>query len=163
VTPGVLVVGYGNALRADDGIGPLVAERLAGDPRLAGATVLARHQLTPDLALDVSGASLVVFLDAALGPAPGTFVIEPPVPAAGPAATWSHHLDPGSLVALAAELYGRAPEAVVVRVGVGSLEAGEGLSPAVAAAVPGIADEVAGLVAARLRGAVDERGAAPRA
>ena len=32
----VLVVGYGNSLRSDDGVGPAVAARLAGDPRLAG-------------------------------------------------------------------------------------------------------------------------------
>ena len=31
-----LVIGYGNPLRSDDGVGWHVAERLADDPRLAG-------------------------------------------------------------------------------------------------------------------------------
>ena len=35
MTGGVLVVGYGNALRTDDGLGWHAAERLADDPRLA--------------------------------------------------------------------------------------------------------------------------------
>ena len=48
MTDGVLVVGYGNALRTDDGVGWHAAERLADDPRLADATVIAVHQLTPD-------------------------------------------------------------------------------------------------------------------
>ena len=34
---GVLVVGYGNSLRGDDGLGWHAALRLAADPRLAGA------------------------------------------------------------------------------------------------------------------------------
>ena len=60
----VLVIGYGNPLRGDDGAGWKAAELLAEDPRLAGAVVLARHQLTPELADDVSRASLVVLVDA---------------------------------------------------------------------------------------------------
>ena len=44
---GVLVVGYGNPLRGDDGFGCHAAALLAADPRLEEARVLARHQLTP--------------------------------------------------------------------------------------------------------------------
>ena len=68
---GVLVVGYGNPLRGDDGIGWHAARRLADDPRLAGARVLACHQLAPELAEDVSQASLVVLVDASVDGAPG--------------------------------------------------------------------------------------------
>jgi hydrogenase maturation protease len=67
---GVLVVGYGNSLRGDDGVGWHAAGRLAADPRLAGARVLARHQLTPELAVDVAQASLVVLVDAVAGAEP---------------------------------------------------------------------------------------------
>ena len=62
---GVLVVGYGNPLRSDDGIGWHAARLLATDPRLDRARVLTRHQLAPELAEDVSRASLVVLVDAA--------------------------------------------------------------------------------------------------
>lgn len=101
MTTGVLVVGYGNALRTDDGLGWHAAELLAEDPRLDGAAVLARHQLTPELALDVSRATLVVLVDASHGPSPGTFTIERVEPAGRTGTTWSHHLDPASLVGLA--------------------------------------------------------------
>ena len=52
----VLVIGYGNALRSDDGVGPAVASALSSDVRAFGLTVLQRHQLTPDLAPEFAAA-----------------------------------------------------------------------------------------------------------
>ena len=72
---GALVVGYGNSLRSDDGVGWHAAGLLATDPRLAGARVLARHQLVPELAVDVSRASLVVLVDAAADGDPGSLSV----------------------------------------------------------------------------------------
>ncbi len=143
-----LVIGYGNVLRTDDGIGWRVAERLAGDPRFEGVTVLQRHQLTPELALDVSRASLVAFVDAGVGGAPGSVAIEPIASAPG-ASAWTHRLDPSTLVALARALYGTAPDAYAVRVAVGSLDAGTTLTPVLDRALPQVVDAVAGLIAAR--------------
>ena len=37
MSAGVLVIGYGNGLRGDDGLGPEVVDALRADPRLAGA------------------------------------------------------------------------------------------------------------------------------
>ncbi len=152
MTGGILVIGYGNALRTDDGIGWHVAERLAGhlddDPRLAGTTVLRRHQLTPELALDVSQAAAVVLIDARDGAAAGSITVERVAPAPSGDSTWSHHLSPASLVALAMELYGKAPHVTLVGVGVAELEMGDRLSPALEAALPRVVDRVAPLVAA---------------
>lgn len=162
MTQGVLVVGYGNALRADDGLGWHVAERLADDPRLTGATVLRRHQLTPELALDISEATLVVLVDASHGPAAGTITVERLEPAVDPGpsgtsgsaapsgTTWSHHLTPATLVALARELYGRAPDVFVVGCGVASVEMGDELSPKIRDALPRVVDAVAELVASQV-------------
>lgn len=141
----VLVVGFGNPLRSDDGIGWHVAGRLASDPRLAGAEVLQRHQLTPELALDVSRADLVVLIDARAGPPAGAITTERVEPTGASGTAFSHHLGPAGLVALARELYGRAGEVHVVSVGVASLEVGEDLSPAVAGTVERVIDVVAGL------------------
>ena len=164
----VLVVGYGNALRTDDGVGWHAARLLAGDPRLADAVVVAEHQLTPELAFDLSLASLVILLDATTETAAGTvtvrWIAEPGAAAGGGAGTGagprgpgeaagvppgasSHHVDPELLLALARQLYGRAPRAVVVSVGVSELGLGEGLTSAVEAALPAVADIVARLVA----------------
>ncbi|HEX2755571.1 MAG TPA: hydrogenase maturation protease [Candidatus Limnocylindrales bacterium] len=144
----VLVIGYGNALRTDDGLGWHAAERLAADPRLAGATVLQRHQLTPELALDISRAAFVVFVDASRGPA-GALSVEPVEAATDATLSWSHHVDPSVLIALSRDLYSRAPDAVAVSVGVASDAAGDRLSPVVEAALPDVAATVARLVAER--------------
>jgi hydrogenase maturation protease len=145
VTVGTFVVGFGNALRTDDGVGWSAAERCATDPRLEGATVIARHQLTPELALDISRATCVVFIDASHGPPAGTFTIGRLDPAGSGGTLWSHHVSPTSLVQLALELYGRAPAVYLVSVGVKSMEPGNRLSPAVEAAIPRLVDAVVAL------------------
>jgi len=157
----VLVVGYGNTLRTDDGVGWHAARLLAGDPRLAGAVVVAEHQLTPELALDLSLASLVILLDASAETPAGTVTvrrltqpgglapsgeIRPGDPGGTPGPT-SHHVHPELLLALALELYGWAPEAVVVSVGIAETSPGERLTPSVEAALPAVADAVARRVA----------------
>jgi hydrogenase maturation protease len=155
---GVLVIGYGNALRTDDGAGWHAAGLLAADPRLAGAVVMARQQLTPELAVDLAAATLAILLDATTATPPGTVTARPlgqpgagpaglPGPAgAGPGPT-SHHVGPELLLALAGELYGSVPECFVVSVGVADMGPGETLTAGVAAALTSVADTVAGLVA----------------
>ena len=106
----VLVIGFGNPLRRDDGIGPAVAEALAG-LGLPGVRVRVVHQLTPELAADLSGVRLAVFVDAQLGGDPLTTtrltgdVAEP---------VMTHAVDPRTLLALARAVYGRGPEAWLV-------------------------------------------------
>jgi hydrogenase maturation protease len=142
----VLVVGYGNPLRSDDGVGPAVAERLAADPRMAGVDVRSEHQLTPELAADASGASLLVLVDAGAGEVPGEVTVRRLEPAAATGSAWTHHLDPSSLVGLARELWGSAPPVVLVSVGPASLEVGDTLSEAVAPAVARAAELVVAIV-----------------
>ena len=161
---GVLVIGYGNTLRSDDGVGWHAAVLLAADPRLAASSgpgdsralgpveVLARHQLTPELALDMSRASLVVLIDASADDPPGAVVVrsvaaEAQAGGGGPGAS-SHHVGPGELLAVALELYGAAPTAFIVRVGAAHMEVGESLSPEVAAALPAAVDAVVEIVLA---------------
>jgi hydrogenase maturation protease len=56
-----LVVGIGNALRGDDGVGIRVVESLSPDAR---AEMLAVHQLTPALVEQLARAGRVLFVDA---------------------------------------------------------------------------------------------------
>ena len=160
----VLVIGYGNALRTDDGVGWHAARLLAGDPRLVDVVVVAEHQLAPEPAFDLSLASLVVLLDASTETPAGAVTVRRLAAAGGGSAgggrggtgpggtrpspgASSHHVGPELLLALALELYGSAPEAVVVSVGVAEMGPGEALTPRVAAALPAVADVVARLVA----------------
>jgi hydrogenase maturation protease len=135
---GVLVVGYGSTLRSDDGIGWQVAARLADDPRLAGAEVLARHQLTPELAANVARASRVVLVDATSGGEPGSIRVRRVRPRRSAPASWSHHLDPEALAGLAEALYGAAPPVVLVEVAAASLAPGGNLSPPLERVVPDV-------------------------
>lgn len=153
MTGGVLVVGYGSTLRTDDGVGRLAAQRLVKDSRLDGATVIACHQLTPELALDLSRADFAVLIDASLSEAAGEFSIAPLSPPSGSpsgGSSGSHHVDAAELVALAGTLYGGAPEVVTVSIGASSFELGEELSPVVEAALPAIVEAVVELVTPRL-------------
>jgi hydrogenase maturation protease len=146
---GVLVVGYGNPLRGDDGIGWHAARLLADDPRLAGARVLACHQLAPELAEDVSQASLVVLVDAAAEGDPGSVAVRQIEPRPATPATWSHHLDPETLAGLAQTLYGAVPPIVLVSVAAATLAEDDGLSSALQQALPGVVETVAGVVSQR--------------
>jgi hydrogenase maturation protease len=146
VTAGVLIVGYGNPLRSDDGIGWHAARQLATDPRLEGAQVLAHHQLTPELAADISQASLVVLVDAAAEGDPGSVSVRQIEPRPATPATWSHHLDPETLAGLADALYGAVPPIVLVSVAAESFAEGDGLSSALQQTLPGVVETVARVV-----------------
>jgi hydrogenase maturation protease len=147
VTDRVLIVGYGNTLRSDDGLGWHAAERLADDPRFADVEVVQRHQLTPELALDISDAAVVVLIDASSELPPGELTVKRVERASGASNHWSHHLSPATLVSLSHELYGRASDVYIVSCGVQSVEMGDRLTPEVEAVLPKVIDAVAGLVA----------------
>jgi hydrogenase maturation protease len=142
---GVLIVGYGNPLRSDDGVGWHAARRLVGDPRLDGAEVITCQQLTPELAADVSGASLVVLVDASVnGGAPGSVAVRCIQPWGDPPPlAWSHHLDPAALAALADALYGTVPPIVLVSVAAESFAEGDSLSGPLQQALPEVVEVVA--------------------
>jgi hydrogenase maturation protease len=150
-----LVIGYGNSLRRDDGIGWHVARLVAADPAAAGVDVIAAHQLTPELAYDLHRASGVVLVDAVAGcrEPPGRCLVRrlgagptPVVPAQGTGPTsgtharggFSHHCAPETLAVLARELYGSVAPVTVVGVAVGSVDQGDTLTAQVASEVPTI-------------------------
>ena len=144
-----LVICYGNRLLGDDGVAWHVAERLAVDPRLTGVDVLTRHQLTPELAEDLSRASAVVLVDACASSPPGAVrrsTVE--APRSATPLRWSHELTPEALAGMAVSLFGAIPPIDVVSVGAASFAVGEHLSSAVETAVPAAVDEVAALVVA---------------
>jgi hydrogenase maturation protease len=159
-TSKVFVVGYGNPLRGDDGVGQEVAQVLSRQkshlPVLAGADVTCAHQLAPEMALDLARASFAVFVDAACDRRPAGTVtlrrLSPPAREGGrrrvaPSGCWED-LSPEGLMALASELYGNAPPAALVTVGVSATEFGSALSPVVRLAVPRAAAAVRLAIAA---------------
>ncbi|MGF1661958.1 MAG: hydrogenase maturation protease [Kineosporiaceae bacterium] len=143
MTPRPLVIGYGNPLRRDDGLGWHAASVLALS-RPGGARVLQRHQLTPELAVDVAAASEVVFVDAR--PADGAGIrVEEVTPEYG-ALSWTHHLTPGELLGLASLCGHAPPRAWLVSAPVTCTEPGEGLTPPEQELLPQVLARVAELV-----------------
>jgi hydrogenase maturation protease len=141
-----LVVGYGNPLRGDDGIGWHAAAALAAAPRPADTDVLTRHQLTPELAEDVANARLAVLVDAGLGDPPGQVTVREVAPGGGP--SWSHHLRPEDVVGLARAVFGAAPPVVLVTV-TGAWFGYGPLSPAVRSCLPAVRTAVEAVLRSR--------------
>jgi hydrogenase maturation protease len=147
-----LVIGYGNTLRADDGLGPAVAEWLESEWADEDVRVLACQLLTPELAEPVSRAEMVVFIDATAAGRPGEVSCARVEPDRARASSFTHHFDPAGLLALAEELYGRAPAAYALTVCGESFDCTEGLTETVAARVPEVAEKARELVRRALAG-----------
>ena len=138
-----MVVGVGNIILSDDGVGVHAARLLQDDPRVpAGVTILDGGTLGLELTAYVSDASRVLFLDAVnSGEAPGTLVRLTGKELLG-AATGSsvHQLGVADLIAALALMAARPQEIVVLGVQPANTHLGTSLSPAVEAALPGLTD-----------------------
>lgn len=125
-----LVVGIGNELRTDDGVGARIVRDLPDRPGVETAVV---HQLTPDLVETLGRAGRVLFVDAhardtrlALSPLSGTAV----------GGGIGHALAPQALIAWTAATCGRAPEGWLLSVPARSFAVGDALTPDVERALP---------------------------
>lgn len=107
----VLVLGYGNPGRQDDGLGPAAAAAIEamGWP---GVTVSDNYQLVLEDALDVAQHDVVWFVDAARSGAE-PFELRRVAPAFDLSFT-SHLVAPEMLLALAEHYYGKRPEAYLL-------------------------------------------------
>ena len=124
----VLVIGYGNSDRQDDGVGWHVLQKLSdhfGSPvnALDGGTFEQVHnpqlvfvlQLTPEMAESIGQYDVVCFVDAHTGAYAGDVRVAPIKPGYQ-ASPFTHHLTPESCLELSKALYGRSPESLVVSV-----------------------------------------------
>ncbi|MBZ0166386.1 MAG: hydrogenase maturation protease, partial [Candidatus Omnitrophica bacterium] len=94
----ILVIGYGNPGRLDDGLGPLLAEAIA-QKNLPGVKTDANYLLTVEDAAEISNFDIVIFADAALtGAEP--FYFEAVQPKASFSFS-SHHIEPAAVLGLA--------------------------------------------------------------
>jgi hydrogenase maturation protease len=122
----LLVIGYGNELRRDDGVSVKVANALA-EWNVPDIEAIGCHQLTPELAERIASAAYVVFVDAALGP--GDVVRCREVEPDENSQVMTHATDPSSLMALAKQAFGRCPPASWLTIPVQDVGFGEELSP----------------------------------
>jgi hydrogenase maturation protease len=144
-----LIIGYGNTTRGDDGIGCVVAERLAEEFREPGVRVLMLQQLALELAVELSEVDRVILIDAVRSSPAGRIRVEQIEPAASATEPFSHQLAPASLVECTRALYGRYPETWLVSVAGESFGFSDQLSAPVAAALPTVLARVQHLVGAK--------------
>jgi hydrogenase maturation protease len=143
----VRVLACGERLRGDDAVGPLAAELLPAQVRSL-ADVLEIGQMTVESLIDVPEEVALIVVDAAVGVAVGQVVLLPLADVArrrlGAAPASSHSLPPDQVVALAEEMRRSSLRGTFVGIGGAEFGFGEGLSPAVEAALPDLVAALSG-------------------
>lgn len=132
----ILVVGYGNSWRGDDGAGPAVIARLESAGLSDAVELVTLHQLLPECA-QFAEARRVVLVDADAGLHPGELRVRRV--SSNAAFLLGHRWGPQAVAALARGLYGRVPKVTAYTLGGASFELAETLSPPVLAAVDRLA------------------------
>lgn len=142
--PRVLVIGYGNPARGDDGLGPALAERLE-QLDLPGVTVDADYQLSIEHAALAAEHDVVVFADATTrGDAP--FTLARLHPDGGEAFT-THAVSPAQVLHLASACFGATPKGYVLAIRGRALDGfGEGLSGPARAGLEAALDHLTGFI-----------------
>jgi hydrogenase maturation protease len=124
-----LVIGYGNTLRGDDGVGYYVAEAVESW-QLPEVESRPCHQLTPELAAELAAADRVIFVDATPPQNPHSpIVVERIVPGENAAAFSGHHSSPHALLSLTQKLYSKRPVAYTLLLPSWEMGFSETLSP----------------------------------
>jgi hydrogenase maturation protease len=121
----ILVIGYGNTLRGDDGVGHRVVEALA-ELNLPALRTMACQLLTPELADAISQARAAIFVDAAID-APSEVQLRKLEPNES-SQIMAHAADPRTMLALARDVFGHAPPAWWLTIPASKLDFGTQLS-----------------------------------
>jgi hydrogenase maturation protease len=144
--PATLVLGLGNPLRGDDGVGPFVVKALEERHLPQGVEALDGGSGGLALLQIIEGRDRVIVIDAAeMGRQPGEFVRFQPEEArfAQRSEEFSfHETGLGEALALAKALDQPLPEMVIFGVQPAQMDWGESLSPAVRVAVPDLVEAI---------------------
>jgi hydrogenase maturation protease len=119
-----LVIGYGNSLRGDDGVGSLVAEQV-DTWNLSEVRSLSVHQLTPELATEIAQAEVVFFVDACVGRSQASIEL---IEAEEATSRLNHLWSPSVLLHLAKTLYAADPVAYQILIPAIQFDYGASLS-----------------------------------
>ena len=129
-----LVIGVGNTLRTDDGIGPRIVSSL---PPFHGVKTITVHQLTPELTDRLSRARRVLFVDADWEG--GKMRLERVAEERRPP---GHTFSPGGLLSLTHAVCGATPEGWLLAVPGYDFKLGEQLSEEAEAILPSATEAI---------------------
>ncbi|MGC9521370.1 MAG: hydrogenase maturation protease [Anaerolineae bacterium] len=155
-----LVAGFGNLYRRDDGVARVVVNRLleglGREPldslddgfenvgHQVDAVVL--HQLVPELAEDLKDYDLVIFVDAHVGNGIMEPIHEEWIEVAYRTPFVYHQTHPSTILALAKQMHGAAPDAILLSLLGHDFDFGEGLSEPTAALVDPAVERILTLI-----------------
>jgi len=110
----IVVLGYGNPGRQDDGLGPALAAAMEAGGARTGVSIESDYQLCVEDAAEVAQHDAAVFADASKTcSAPFEFQrLQPRMESS----FTSHHVTPEAVLALAAELFGRRVEGYMLSI-----------------------------------------------
>jgi len=139
----LLVIGYGNTLRGDDGVGPRVAAAVEA-LHLPGVRTLTCQQLSPEHAAPISLAERVIFVDATLvGPKEVQFRhLEPN----DTSQLMAHAADPRTMLALSRDVFGHVPHAWWLTIPAEEIKFSETLTPAAQRACDAALEQIQSLL-----------------
>ena len=132
----ILIIGYGNPMRGDDGIGWIAAQMLEDENQDENVETIGCHQLAPELAEALSRAQTAIFIDASAVLAPGEVLCEDVKPTEALPGSMTHHVTPSVLLTMAEVLFGARPKAFAISIGCVTFECGNELSPEVSSTLP---------------------------
>jgi hydrogenase maturation protease len=143
--PRILILGYGNPGRQDDGLGPAAAIEI-DTFRRPNITAFDNYQLNIEDAIDVATHDVVWFIDATkTGPSP--YAVHE-VSAASIIEFTSHIVRPEAILAIARQCYGGSPQAFLLAIRGYDFEFVEALTPKAAdnlrAALTMLTDRICG-------------------
>lgn len=121
----IYVYGFGNPGRQDDGLGPMITDKLESE-NIEGVTTDSNYQLNIEDADNIAGSDLVIFVDASID-ADEPFSFKKIEPSAEITFT-THSMSPESVIALCGDIHGRIPETYVLAIRGYEWEMFEGLS-----------------------------------
>ncbi|MCS6870317.1 MAG: hydrogenase maturation protease [Anaerolineae bacterium] len=140
-----LVIGIGNTLRGDDGIGVAVAQHIAAQHSTPDLQVVTCQQLTPELIALISQAKQVIFVDASVTQPSGSVQAQP-LDLDGARLLSVHHTAPSALLMAAKVLYNAQPPSTLVTIGGQDFGFTEQFSEPVAQALPRAAQLIMSLL-----------------
>jgi hydrogenase maturation protease len=150
----IVVYGYGNPGRQDDGLGPAVARRIE-EMGISGVATESNYQLNIEDATIIADADCVIFVDASLsGDGPFNFAeIEP----AGEITFTTHSMSPQSVLALCQDLFDRKVRAYLMGIRGYEWDFVEGLSPDAEKNLDGACDYLRAFIINLSAGTVPDR------
>jgi hydrogenase maturation protease len=128
----ILIIGYGNNLRSDDGVGRYLAE-IIDQQQLPLVKTLSVHQLTPELVLEITESQSVIFIDAitqcryAIASLTGEITLQS-LEASQDKTRLGHTSNPEQLLSLCQNLYNKLPPAWLLTIPTTNFEFGETFS-----------------------------------